>query len=102
MAIDSLVALQSLRAQDSVCLTVDLTMPPERTPSETSPLLGPTTSNPSLGAIPGRQDSEETVVPTEDQGKEPFPDAQKQLKYIIPAISIGVCCCVVLNECFDR
>jgi hypothetical protein len=26
----------------------------------------------------------------EDQGKEPFPDAKKQLKWIVPAISIGV------------
>ncbi|KAJ5184001.1 hypothetical protein N7492_001617 [Penicillium capsulatum] len=65
-------------------------MPPGRNASETSPLLGPTTVNPSLGAIPGHEESGQTVLQTEDHGKQPFPDAQKQLKYIIPAISIGI------------
>jgi hypothetical protein len=63
-------------------------------PSETSPLLqsnGPA----STGAIPTRDAHADTEsggqpIASEELAKEPFPDAQKQLKYIIPAISIGV------------
>lgn len=44
------------------------------------------------GAIIDRRDEEsgDTRQSAEEQAKEPFPDAQKQLKYIVPAISIGV------------
>ncbi|KAJ5377008.1 hypothetical protein N7509_013894 [Penicillium cosmopolitanum] len=61
-------------------------------PSETSPLLqnnGPA----STGAIPTRDadtESGDKPIASEELAKEPFPDAQKQLKYIIPAISIGI------------
>ncbi|CAI7590704.1 unnamed protein product [Penicillium pancosmium] len=63
-------------------------------PSETSPLLqsnGPA----STGAIPTRgahadTESGDQPIASEELAKEPFPDAQKQLKYIIPAISIGI------------
>jgi hypothetical protein len=63
-------------------------------PSETSPLLqsnGPA----STGAIPTRDvdadaESGDHPIASGELTKAPFPDAQKQLKYIIPAISIGV------------
>lgn len=78
-------------------------MPPDRKPSETSPLLGPTTGNPSFGAIAGQEESGEAALPTEDQAKEPSPNVQKQLRYIIPAISIGVSCFVLLYTlCLDH
>lgn len=59
-------------------------MPPDQEPNETSPLLGAQgdAHPPSTGAIPSQID--------EEQAKEPFPDARKQLKYIVPAISLGV------------
>jgi len=66
-------------------------MSPERIPSETSPLLVPGNGTATTGAIDIPQ--EEWAEPREDeedQAKEPFPDAQAQLKYIIPAISLGV------------
>ncbi|KAJ5966556.1 hypothetical protein N7481_013270 [Penicillium waksmanii] len=63
-------------------------------PSETSPLLqsnGPA----STGAILTRDahadaESGDQPIASGELAKEPFPDAQKQLKYIIPAISIGI------------
>ncbi|CAI7614451.1 hypothetical protein N7533_013369 [Penicillium manginii] len=63
-------------------------------PSETSPLLqsnGPA----STGAIPTRDvdadaESGDHPIASGELTKAPFPDAQKQLKYIIPAISIGI------------
>lgn len=68
-------------------------MAPERIPTETSPLLADSNGTASTGAIVDRRD-EESDDPRQaeaEQIKEPFPDAQKQLKYIVPAISIGVC-----------
>lgn len=65
-------------------------MAPERTLSETSPLLGARDGNPSLGAIADQGETAETGLPTEDQAKQSSQDAP-QLKYIVPAISIGVC-----------
>ncbi|KAI2830432.1 hypothetical protein CBS147320_5670 [Aspergillus niger] len=69
-------------------------MSPERIPSETSPLLGPQSNVSTTGAIPniGRQDvesGERTVPPQEDQAKDAS-EAGKGLRYIIPAISLGV------------
>ncbi|GLI77298.1 hypothetical protein PoHVEF18_005587 [Penicillium ochrochloron] len=62
-----------------------------RTPSETSPLLGETNGTVSTGAIVSHDaESGEPRPSVEDQGKEPFPDAKKQLKWIVPAISIGI------------
>lgn len=61
-------------------------------PSETSPLLQ-SNGTASTGAIPTRDadtESGDRPIASEVLTKEPFPDAQKQLKYIIPAISIGV------------
>lgn len=68
-------------------------MAPERTHDEFSPLLGDSNGTASTGAIPNRDEEQprDSVQSTEDQAKEPFPDARKQLKYIVPAISIGVC-----------
>jgi hypothetical protein len=64
-------------------------MAPERSPTETSPLLGSSNGTVSNGTIP--DNNVESGVSTQDeQVKEPFPDAQKQLKYIVPAISLGV------------
>ncbi|OKP11426.1 hypothetical protein PENSUB_3118 [Penicillium subrubescens] len=66
-------------------------MVPQRTPTETSPLLGESNGTVSNGAIVGHDaESGEPRPSVEDQGKEPFPDAKKQLKWIVPAISIGV------------
>lgn len=68
-------------------------MAPKRTPTETSPLLGESNGNgaASNGAIVSHDaESGEPRQSVEEQGKEPFPDAKKQLKYIVPAISIGV------------
>ncbi|KAL7649591.1 hypothetical protein ACMYSQ_011430 [Aspergillus niger] len=69
-------------------------MSPERIPSETSPLLGPQSNVSTTGAIPniGRQDvesGEQTVPPQEEQAKDAS-EAGKGLRYIIPAISLGV------------
>ncbi|KAJ5579663.1 uncharacterized protein N7459_005648 [Penicillium hispanicum] len=65
-------------------------MAPERTETETSPLLGQSNGTTSTGAITNNGDSGEHRQPDEEQAKDPYPDAQKQLKYIVPAISIGI------------
>jgi len=62
-------------------------------PSETSPLL-PNNGTVSTGAIPTRDaesNSGHGRTCQDEQAKESSSDAQKQLKYIVPAISIGVC-----------
>jgi hypothetical protein len=64
-------------------------MAPETSPSETSPLLGSSNGTVSNGTIP-ENNVESGVQMQDEQVKEPFPDAQKQLKYIVPAISLGV------------
>jgi hypothetical protein len=67
-------------------------MAPEWTHDESSPLLPDSNGTASTGAIP-RCDEEQpadSVQSTEDLAKEPVPDARTQLKYIVPAISIGV------------
>jgi len=68
-------------------------MASERTHDETSPLLGDINSTVSTGAIPHRDEEQprDSTQSADNQTKQPFPDAQKQLKYIVPAISIGVC-----------
>ncbi|KAJ5090978.1 hypothetical protein N7532_009662 [Penicillium argentinense] len=59
--------------------------------SETSPLLGERNGTASTGTIPTRDaESGDLSNNQDEQTKEPFPDAQKQLKYIVPAISIGI------------
>ncbi|CAG8034425.1 unnamed protein product [Penicillium olsonii] len=58
----------------------------ESSPSETSPLLASGNGAPSNGTIP---DNVESGHPEEDR-KAPPPATQTQLKYIIPAISLGV------------
>ncbi|OOQ91150.1 MFS multidrug transporter [Penicillium brasilianum] len=68
-------------------------MAPKRTPTETSPLLSESNGHgtASNGAIVDHDaESGEPGQSAEEQGKEPFPDAKKQLKYILPAISIGI------------
>ncbi|KAJ5720997.1 uncharacterized protein N7483_008931 [Penicillium malachiteum] len=66
-------------------------MAPERTLSETSPLLGNGNGTASTGAIDlPHEESAEHRNDVDEQSKEPFKDAQKQLKYIIPAISLGI------------
>lgn len=60
----------------------------ESSPSETSPLLASTNGTPSNGTIPDHH--VESGVPEENR-KEPLPGVQAQLKYIVPAISVGVC-----------
>jgi MFS family permease len=53
--------------------------------------LGESNGTVSNGAIVGHDaESGEPRPSVEDQGKEPFPDAKKQLKWIVPAISIGI------------
>lgn len=65
-------------------------MAPERTLSETSPLLADSNGTASTGAIERRDEESDPSQAVDEQAKEPFPDAQKQLKYIVPAISLGV------------
>lgn len=67
-------------------------MAPETSPTENSPLLGSALANGpvSNGTIPDHYVESGDSVETEERAKEPSPDAQKQLKYIVPAISLGV------------
>lgn len=67
-------------------------MAPETSPTENSPLLGSASTNGvvSNGTISNHHVESGDPVQTEGSGKEPFHDAQKQLKYIVPAISLGV------------
>jgi hypothetical protein len=65
-------------------------MAPEASPTENSPLLAASTNAVSNGTISNQHVESGDSVQTEERGKEPFPDAQKQLKYIVPAISLGV------------
>ncbi|PYH98180.1 MFS multidrug transporter [Aspergillus ellipticus CBS 707.79] len=68
-------------------------MPPERSPTETSPLLGPQSNGPTTGAIPnlGQQDVEAGEAPEsqEEQDKD-VSNNRNNLRYILPAISIGI------------
>lgn len=68
-------------------------MAPERNPTETSPLLGEQSNAlpPSTGAIP-RVQGEDGVYSEQQTGGDG--DAQAKtvaLRYIVPAVSIGVC-----------
>ncbi|KAJ5954609.1 hypothetical protein N7501_008888 [Penicillium viridicatum] len=67
-------------------------MAPETSPTENSPLLGSAFTNGAVsnGTISNHHVESGEPVQTEDSGKEPFHDAQKQLKYIVPAISLGI------------
>ena len=64
-------------------------MAPETSPTENSPLLA-SASAVSNGTIPDHHVESGDTVQTEEHGKESSTDAQKQLKYIVPAISLGV------------
>jgi hypothetical protein len=65
-------------------------MASDTSPTENSPLLGSSNGTPSNGTIP--ENHVESGIPeeTEENAKAPLYDAQKQLKYIVPAISLGV------------
>jgi len=65
-------------------------MAPETSPTENSPLLGSSNGTPSNGTIPDNHVESGIPDETEENSKAPFSDAQKQLKYIVPAISLGV------------
>lgn len=65
-------------------------MASKQPPTETSPLLGGSNGIVSTEAIANRDAESGEPRQVEEQRKEPFPDAKKQLKYIVPAISIGV------------
>lgn len=67
-------------------------MAPETSPTENSPLLASVSANGagSNGTIPVHHVESGVPVQPEERGKESSPDAQKQLKYIVPAISLGV------------
>ncbi|KAJ5582671.1 hypothetical protein N7535_001291 [Penicillium sp. DV-2018c] len=67
-------------------------MAPETHPTETSPLLGSAsaTNAVSNGTISEHHVESGEPAEIEEQSKQPFPDAQKQLKYIVPAISLGI------------
>ncbi|KAG0158998.1 hypothetical protein PDIDSM_6518 [Penicillium digitatum] len=67
-------------------------MAPETSPTENSPLLGSASANGivSNGTIADHHVELGDPVQTEERGKEPFYDAQKQLKYIVPAVSLGI------------
>lgn len=79
-------------------------MAPESNPTETSPLLAASNGTAPTGAIIDRRDAESGDLgePADEQVKVPFPDAQKQLKYIVPAISIGVCYFSRVSECLSK
>lgn len=71
-------------------------------PTETSPLLAPQGAGNATDQSPKhvngevRNDEEAQSDEIEDDGKQAqfqgFIEAQKKLKYIVPAISLGVCC----------
>ncbi|KAJ5646402.1 hypothetical protein N7490_002774 [Penicillium lividum] len=66
-------------------------MAPERNPSETTPLLVSGNGTATTGAIDiPREELAEPRQDEDDQVKQPFQDAQTQLKYVVPAISLGV------------
>lgn len=76
----------------------------KRAPTETSPLLGEHngTAWASTEAIANHDAESGESRQVEEQGKEPFPDARKQLKYIVPAISIGVWIVLILSHSYLR
>lgn len=67
-------------------------MAPETSPTENSPLLGSVSVNGAVsnGTIPDHHVESGDTVQAEERRKESSNDAQKQLKYIVPAISLGV------------
>ncbi|KAJ5092960.1 hypothetical protein N7456_008821 [Penicillium angulare] len=66
-------------------------MAPEQPASETSPLLGNTNGTASTGAIDIPHEESAEQIPNGDNGaKESVRDAQNRLKYIIPAVSLGI------------
>lgn len=73
-------------------------MSSERNPSETSPLLGPhANGHPSTGPLsngyvhPRDSEAAERNHSTEEAHQKQVAHARNSLKYIVPAISIGVC-----------
>lgn len=77
-------------------------MASKQTPTETSPLLGEHNGTASIEAIANHNAESGESRQVEEQGKEPFPDARKQLKYIVPAISIGVWIVLILSHSYLR
>lgn len=78
-------------------------MAPERNPTETSPLLGEQSNAlpPSTGAIP-RVQGEEGVRSEQQTGGDEDPQVKHvALRYIVPAVSIGVCVFSFLRKCAD-
>ncbi|CDM33449.1 hypothetical protein DTO013E5_7317 [Penicillium roqueforti] len=67
-------------------------MAPETSPTENSPLLGSVSVNGAVsnGTIPDHHVESGDTVQAEERRKESSNDAQKQLKYIVPAISLGI------------
>ncbi|KAJ5759010.1 hypothetical protein N7520_006166 [Penicillium odoratum] len=66
-------------------------MAPERNPSETTPLLVSGNGTATTGAIDiPHEELAEPRQDEDDQVKQPFQDTQTQLKYVVPAISLGV------------
>ncbi|KAJ5928260.1 Major facilitator superfamily domain general substrate transporter [Penicillium verhagenii] len=63
----------------------------ERNPSETSPLLVPGSRDATTGAIDiPHEERAELSEEDDDLAKEPFQDANNQLKYLVPAVSLGI------------
>ena len=71
-------------------LTGNYRMASNQSFTENSPLLGENNTIVPTGAIVQRDAETGEPSDPEQSGKQPFPDAKKQLKYIVPAISIGV------------
>lgn len=75
-------------------------MPPERNPTETSPLLGPqgngSVAIPNTGVtgppyVESAQHADHSHANGEPGQTKAVLDARQQLKLIVPAVSIGVC-----------
>lgn len=75
-------------------------MAPERNPTETSPLLGEQSNAlpPSTGAIPRIQGSDAVQAEQQPGGDEEPQAKNVPLRYIVPAVSIGVCILFFLAE----
>lgn len=77
-------------------------MAPKQIPTETSPLLGKHNATASAETIANHDAESGESRQVEEQGKKPCPDARKQLKYIVPAISIGVWIVLILSHSYLR
>jgi len=75
-------------------------MAPERNPTETSPLLGERSNalSPSTGTIPRLQGEEGAHLEQQTEGDEDLQAKNVALRYIVPAVSIGVRIILLLAE----